>query len=190
MHGYCGRMAPDRPLAHPHPDESDAEREARAKALSSPLRLRILRICLHEARTNKEIADVFGLNPGSVLHHVRSLIDTRLLAAEEPRRGARGSREIPYRATGLSFTTSLPNSSSLVVETFLQEIEGIAPDDLDAWRLGLKLSDADLDELRSRFRALFLKYAERAPDPGGTAVSLMFAIHPERQPRTDGDEAD
>ena len=121
---------------------------------------------------------------------MRSLIDTRLLAAEEPRRGARGSREIPYRATGLSFTTSLPNSSSLVVETFLQEIEGIAPDDLDAWRLGLKLSDADLDELRSRFRALFLKYAERAPDPGGTAVSLMFAIHPERQPRTDGDEAD
>ena len=38
--------------------------EAEAKALASPLRLRILRITLHEPRTNKEIAEALGLQPG------------------------------------------------------------------------------------------------------------------------------
>ena len=37
--------------------------EAEAKALASPLRLRILRLALHEPRTNKEIAEALGATP-------------------------------------------------------------------------------------------------------------------------------
>ena len=80
-------------------DADDAEQERRARALASPLRMRILRLCLHESRTNKELADELGINPGTLLHHVRTLLDTGFLSAEPPRRGPRGAREVPYLAT-------------------------------------------------------------------------------------------
>jgi len=175
------------PFVEPPADESEADAEARAKALSSPLRMRILRICLHESRTNKEIAAVLDLNPGTVLHHVRTLVRTGLLRAEEPRSGRRGAREVPYRATGLSFLSHTPHVSSLLVETFLQEIAGIDPDDLDAWRLGVKLAPDALAEFRDRFRDLVVEYAALDPDPDGVPVSLFIAMHPERQPPVSSD---
>ena len=55
---------------------------------------------LHEPRTNKEIAEALGLNPASVLHHVRTLVDTGFLIEQPVRRGPRGSRERPYLASG------------------------------------------------------------------------------------------
>jgi DNA-binding transcriptional ArsR family regulator len=61
------------------------------KALAHPLRLRILRLCLHDSLTNKQIADQLGKDPATVLHHVRLLVDTGFLAAETPRPGARGA---------------------------------------------------------------------------------------------------
>ena len=63
-------------MADPH---EDAAQQARARALASPLRMRILRLCLHEPRTNKELAGMLGINPGSMLHHVRSLVSTGFL---------------------------------------------------------------------------------------------------------------
>ena len=75
-----------------------------ARALANPLRLRILRLCLDRALTNEELATRLGLNAGTVLHHVRLLVATGFLAAEDERRGARGSVERPYRATGKSWT--------------------------------------------------------------------------------------
>lgn len=160
----------------------DSDSQARARALSSPLRLRILRICLHEARTNKEIADVLGITPAACLHHVRTLADNGFLAAEEPRQGRRGAWEIPYRATGASWGSPLPSSGQhLLLETFLQEIEGLAPEELDTTRLGLKLDEAHLEELRSRLKALLEEFIERGPDPDGTPISLFIAEHPDPQ---------
>src|SRR4051795_783858 len=77
--------------------------DAEARALASAVRLRILRLCLGEALTNKEIAARLGRNPATVLHHVRTLLDTGFLVAEPERRGTRGAREVPYRATGKSW---------------------------------------------------------------------------------------
>src|SRR5918993_3780013 len=87
----------------------DPEAEARIRALSSATRLRVLRLCAFESRTNKELAELLDLNPGTMLHHVRTLVQTGYLAAEPERSGAQGSREIPYRATGLSWRTSMPS---------------------------------------------------------------------------------
>src|SRR6187402_3102031 len=75
-----------------------------ARALANPLRLRILRLCLDRAMTNEELATRLGRDAGSVLHHVRMLVETGFLAPEQERRGARGSVERPYRATGKSWT--------------------------------------------------------------------------------------
>jgi predicted ArsR family transcriptional regulator len=158
----------------------DAGRQARARALASPLRMRILRLCLHEARTNKELADELDVNPGTMLHHVRSLVTNGFLTVEEPRRGVRGAKEVPYRATGLSWTSGTPADGPMLVETFLQEIEGLAPEDLIITRLGLKLNATNREELLQRFAALFQEYKDREPDADGEPISLLFAEHPEQ----------
>lgn len=154
--------------------------EARAKAISSPLRLRILRLCLHQERTNKELADLLGVNPGTMLHHVRSLVDTGFLAAGDVRRGTRGAREVPYRATRLSWRhPATPDVGSIMIQTFLQEIEGVPADDITASRLGLKLTPEHREELLDRFDALLQEYAAKEPDPDGIPISLLFVQHPD-----------
>jgi len=161
------------------PDPAD---QAKLRALSSPLRLRILRLCRFEARTNKELAELLGINPGTMLHHVRTLAQTGFLAAEPDRAGSRGSREVPYRATGLSWGASMPNGSPVLVETFLQQIEGLHPDDLDVTWLGLKMNAATKAELEERLYSLIAEFKDRPADPDGETYSLFTALHVDFNP--------
>ena len=167
------------PGGRPLPDPDDAAAQARGRSLASPLRMRILRLCLHESRTNKELAAELGMNPGTLLHHVRSLVDNGFLRAEEPRRGARGAKEVPYRATRVSWGTPVAGISPILIETFLQEIEGLPPDDITVSRLGLKLSAEHREEMLARFRAVLQEYASMDSDPDGQPISILFAEHPD-----------
>src|SRR5262245_28371177 len=97
------------------PDPKTVATHEEFKAMAHPLRLRILRLCLHESLTNKQIADRLAMHPATVLHHVRMLHATGFLQAEEVRRGDRGALEKPYRATGKSWTLSLPRSEDRAV---------------------------------------------------------------------------
>jgi predicted ArsR family transcriptional regulator len=150
-----------------------------AKALASALRLRILRICLHEPRTNKEIAAILGRDPASVLHHVRTLVRTGFLVAEDERRGTRGAREVPYLATRKSWTLSTPAHDRAMLDTFIEEVALVPADEVDSARLGLQLSQADMTEFRDRLRALLDDFAQRPDDPSQPAWSLFLAIHPD-----------
>jgi DNA-binding MarR family transcriptional regulator len=167
-------------------NDADAELLARGRALSSPLRLRVLRLCAFEARTNKELAQLLGVNPGTMLHHVRTLVQTGFLAAEPERAGATGAREIPYRATGLSWRTEIAGGSRVLVDVFLEQIDGLDPDELQATWLGLKLSDEHKEELERRLFELVTEFKERAPDPDGRPYSLFTALHPDRNPPAPG----
>ncbi|WP_418907026.1 helix-turn-helix domain-containing protein [Glutamicibacter endophyticus] len=151
--------------------------QARARALSSPLRLRILRLCLHEPRTNKEIADILQLNPATSLHHVRTLVSSGFLEALEARKGNRGAKEVPYRSTRQSWGTRIPDAAPLLVETFLQEIDGLDAQEIQVMRVGLKLSEQTQKEMLGRIRAVVEDYAMREPEPGGVATSLFLAHH-------------
>ena len=102
--------------------------DAEARALASGLRLRILRMCLDEPLTNREIAEALGKNPATVLHHVRTLADTGFLEAQEVRRGRRGAREIPYLATGKSWWVQTPAAAGRLLEAFLSEIASVPPE--------------------------------------------------------------
>jgi predicted ArsR family transcriptional regulator len=157
--------------------------DAEARALASAFRLRILRLCLSEALTNKEIAARLGRNPATVLHHVRTLVDTGFLAAEPVRRGTRGSREVPYRATGKSWLMDVDHRphwrGDPLLHAFLEEVAEVGERELQSSRLGLRLSAADLEEFRTRLHALLDEYARRPPDLGGERWSLYLGMHPE-----------
>ena len=160
----------------------DPAAQARIRALSSATRLRVLRLCAYESRTNKELAALLDVNPGTMLHHVRTLVQTGFLAAEPDRAGAQGAREVPYRATGLSWRTSLPGGSLVMVETFLQQIEGLDGDELHTTWLGLKLNDEHKEELEMRLYQLVQEFKDREPDADGETYSLFTAFHPDDNP--------
>jgi DNA-binding transcriptional ArsR family regulator len=157
---------------------------AEFKALAHPLRLRILRLCLHEARTNKELADALGLDPATTLHHVRTLLRCGFLAPEPMRTGARGATEKPYLATRKSWTLAIPRPDDALttivasVDALRAELLDAGPDSLvTSTRLGLRLSDAEIDELRARIEAVVADFASRRPTRGGTRVGLFAAVH-------------
>ena len=99
-----------------------------ARVMASAIRLRILRLCLDGALTNKEIAARLGRDPATVLYHVRRLVDTGFLVAEPVRRGVRGSREVPYRATGKSWVLDVVDEkakkagTAAMFEAFLADV--------------------------------------------------------------------
>src|SRR3954465_15887485 len=120
--------------------------DAGAGALAPAVRLRILRLCLHEALTNKEIAARLGRNPATVLHHVRTLVRTGFLAADGERRGTRGAREVPYRATGKSWVLDVVDEKQeraagiALVEAFLDDARRVGFENVDSTRMGLRLT--------------------------------------------------
>jgi DNA-binding transcriptional ArsR family regulator len=160
-----------------------------ARAVASAIRLRILRLCLDGSLTNKEIAARLGKDPASVLYHVRRLVDTGFLVAEPVRRGVRGSRERPYRATGKSWVLEVVDEkarragTAAMFEAFLADVEAVGVENMRYWtRLGLRLKDEDMEEFAWRLKALFDEYAARPPDPDGEPWGLFFAAHPDPRP--------
>lgn len=155
---------------------------AEAKAMGHPLRLRILRLCLDEELTNREIADRLGKDPGTVLHHVRMLVDNEFLVAGEPRRGRRNSRERPYRATRKSWVLDFADDHAAIdvaaAEAFAAELREAPADGPAPWwaRLGVRLSADDRREVIARLEQLVAEVDQRE-DPEGEPVSLYFAVH-------------
>ena len=153
--------------------------EDEMKALASTVRMRILRICLDEAHTNKEIAEALDRDPATTLHHVRTLVTNGFLAAQEPRRGTRGAREVPYLATRKSWQISAPSRSRTLLQTFLEEVEQVDATDLDTTRMGLRLPAEQMQEFRDRLGELLDEFAERPTDPDAAAWSVFVAVHPD-----------
>ncbi|MEV4169632.1 winged helix-turn-helix domain-containing protein [Nonomuraea sp. NPDC049709] len=156
--------------------------EAEARALASAIRLRILRLCLDQALTNKEIASRLGANPATTLHHVRKLVDTGFLAAEPSRPGPRGSTEIPYRATGKSWEMDVRESgvtgaNTAILDAFLEEVRLADVEEGDFTRLGLRLTAQGREELRRRLQEVFDDFQGRQSPPGGEAYSVFLALH-------------
>ncbi len=178
-----GRAAPRRPAT-----------EAEARALASAVRLRIMRLCLDRALTNKEIAERLGANPATTLHHVRTLVATGFLAAQKERRGTRGAREVPYLATGKSWILDvrdqrIEGSGRALLDAFLDEISYLDVDEMERAggdgdpsgfsRLGLRLRQEDLEDFSRRMSELLNEYALKPSDlDNGVPFSVFVAIYP------------
>ena len=174
-------MAARRPTTPPaRRDATPAE----FKALAHPLRLRILRLCLHDSLTNKEIADRLGQDPATTLHHVRTLCATGFLSAEAPRTGKRGALEKPYSATRKSWTLSIAGASEQVtsllagLDALRGELTDAGPDAIVmSSRLGLRLSADEIAELAARLNEIVEEYAARPPTRTGSSVGLYVTLH-------------
>ncbi|MGN9841811.1 ArsR/SmtB family transcription factor [Nonomuraea sp. H19] len=156
--------------------------EAEARALASAIRLRILRLCLDQALTNKEIAGRLGTNPATTLHHVRKLVGTGFLAAQPSRPGPRGSTEIPYRATGKSWEMDVRESgvtgaNAAILDAFLEEVRLVDVEEGEFTRLGLRLTAEGHAELLRRLREVLDDFRMRQPAPDGEAYSLFLSLH-------------
>jgi DNA-binding transcriptional ArsR family regulator len=166
----------DDPLRDATPEEM--------RTLGHPLRLRILRLTLDQPMTNKELAGRLGRDPGTVLHHVRRLVDGGFLVAEPPRTGRRGAMERPHRATGKSWQVRMAPSAhhtAAVMEAVRAEILEAGPEAVvTTLRLGVRLRKADLAALRRRIRALGDEFVER-DDPAGEPVGILAVLHRRRR---------
>ncbi|HWE92118.1 MAG TPA: winged helix-turn-helix domain-containing protein [Pseudonocardiaceae bacterium] len=155
--------------------------QAEAAALASAVRLRIIRLTYRRALTNKEIADRLGKDPATTLYHVRKLVDTGFLEPQPVRVGTRGSKEIPYRSTGLSWRLRFDPDETIetaMLEAFLGEIADVGMTKLLSSRLVLQLDQAGEQELQRRLDEVLDELAARPPTPGGRRIAMYVATYP------------
>lgn len=157
-----------------------------ARAIASPLRLRILRLCMDAPLTNKQIAEALERDPASVLYHVRRLVRTGFLAADEERRGARGAREVPYRSTGKSWRVDIVDerqgraNTAALVEAFIDDARRVGAENVEAARLGLRLTPEEHKELKQRLAEVLDDFAGRRSH--GEPWSLFVGVHRDDRP--------
>ncbi|MFJ8965725.1 ArsR/SmtB family transcription factor [Lentzea sp. NPDC102401] len=150
-----------------------------AAALSSDLRLRMIRMTFDRPLTNKELAQRLNRDPATTLHHVRKLVAAGFLEAMPPRAGKRGAKEIPYRSTGLSW--ELDNSENAVavgeamLHAFLGEVADIGLSDVDQSRLVVTV---DPEELKQRLASLMDELAAQPVKPDVPRVAIYLAVYP------------
>ena len=76
---------------------------AQMKALSDPLRQRLLRAFAAAPQTTKQVAHCLKENPTKLYHHVETLVQARLIKLVETRQ-KRGTTERYYRAAAKQFS--------------------------------------------------------------------------------------
>jgi DNA-binding transcriptional ArsR family regulator len=174
------------PLAAQIEDRRRTATAREAKALAHPLRLRILRLCLQHDLTNKQLADRLERDPGTVLYHVRQLVDAGMLEPAPVRTGDSGALEKPYRIKGApTWWLSSPlaefdaGTRFAPVAAFQEELTQAGPESVEiVERFALHLSPEDITELDHRILAVLDEYiatdAERRDRP---LVSGIFILH-------------
>ncbi|CAN5805884.1 winged helix-turn-helix domain-containing protein [soil metagenome] len=173
-------MSESVPTVERYPGPRRTATDAERRALASTTRLRILRACMDEPMTNRQIAQRLASNPATVLHHVRTLGASGFLAALPARRGSRGAREVPYLATGKSWYMDVGAMSRDVrLATFLEEVAVVGESRLNSSRIGLRLSEAEWEEFTARLHGLLDEYAHRPSTPGAPRWSVYVGMHPE-----------
>jgi DNA-binding transcriptional ArsR family regulator len=159
---------------------------AEAAALASAVRLRIIRLTAKRALTNKEIAQRLGKDPATTLYHVRKLVATGFLVAQPERSGARGSKEIPYLGTGLSWRLDPDRAGyeeeigQAVLAAYLGEVADVGIGEVKQSRLVVQLDEAGVAELGDRVRGLLEEFAARPPTPDSQDVGIYVAWYPSR----------
>lgn len=158
------------------------------KALAHPLRMRILRLCGQQELTNKQLADRLDRDPGTVLYHVRQLVDAGFLEPAPVRSGDSGALEKPYRSTDVSWWLSdsginevQPESDFPALDVFNEEVREAGPGSIaTVSRFMLHLSPDDVTELDERIVALLDEYVatddQRLDQPAHGGIVVLHRL--------------
>lgn len=152
-------------------------------AIGSAVRLRILRLCLRRPMTNRELAQRLDMDPATTLYHVRRLVDCDLLEAQQPRRGNRGAREIPYLARGVTWelewsAADRARKNEAMFEAFLAEVTEVGVERLEQTRAVLQLDAAAVADFQSRLHDLVDEFVRRAPAADEPRHAVYVAVYP------------
>lgn len=158
----------------PRPRVTDAE----ARALASGVRWRILALCAHEELTNRELAGALELNPGTTLHHVRTLTATGFLETRPARQGRRGAKEIPYATTDKLSRVDAGDVTDPVLDAFTHEFTAAPYDDRTLARGTLRLTHEEMEEFVDRLGDLMREYDARPDGPDSATWGVFIATYP------------
>lgn len=156
-----------------------------AKALAHPMRQRIVRLCMEREHTNRQLADAIGSDPGTVLPHVRMLVEAGFVSAAAARTGSSGALEKPYRATGKTWWLDDPLSGQAPdvrfgpLEMALDDARAAARDSIATYgTFLLHLDDDDVAELDRRILDVLDEFIASEPSRSGRPIHRgVFAIH-------------
>jgi DNA-binding transcriptional ArsR family regulator len=170
------------PAGHPIRPPTAAE----MTAVAHPTRLRVLRLCYRQARTNQELADRLGIAPATTLRHVRILAKAGFLAAQPVRTGQHGALERPYRSTGLSTRLAWDTAESpeLLQRIEIATLHAVRAELIEAgpgaihdeFRGTLRLKPEVRRQLIERMHALLAEFSSH-DDPHGEPLSLLWIMH-------------
>lgn len=159
------------------------------KAVGSPLRLRILRLCNDREWTNKELADRLERDPATILHHLRLLVAAGLLEPVGVRQGQSGAYEKPYRSTGLSWHLSFEKAAEdeehagelAMLTAFREELAEAGYDAIaELTRFHVHLDDEGVKELTGRLLDLLEEYRlgdDARREAGAPGYGGIVALH-------------
>jgi DNA-binding transcriptional ArsR family regulator len=157
------------------------------KAISDPIRSRILGIIQNQPATAKQIADRLGATPGAIGHHLR-VLEAAGLAKLVARRVVRGIVANYYTRTARIFTFDLPRevtgdtSISLdIITTARDELaeaeEYIEEDTYQTEGFPhIRLSPERAKFYSERLQALVDDILSETPDPNGKVYGILVAM--------------
>lgn len=156
-----------------------------ARAIASPVRLRILRLCHDDELTNRELAELLDRDPSTILHHTRLLVDAGMLEQADERPGPRGSTEKPYRATGLSwrldFAAPTGSAEHAAIDAVREELAAAGPGAVrSSTRAVLHLDDDQVGELAEELLAVVERWFDDdrgRKEDGLPSIGLYVLVH-------------
>jgi len=173
---------------------ADAQRQGQLRALSHPVRLRILSLLTGRAMSSAELARELGLKHAAVSYHVRQLAGAGYLEVAETR-SVRGGQERRYRQRPAGQAEWQQEDPELVVRAMTDELSRRLAEGPSTWRV---VSDAELwvepglwEDVKSRIATAVMDLHEAAVPPrtrGSVHISasaLLFEVGSESAATTD-----
>jgi len=157
------------------------------KAISDPIRSRILGIIQNQPATAKQIADILGASPGAIGHHLH-VLESAGLAQVVARRLVRGIVANYYTRTARIFKYDLPrevtgNTSinlDIMAKAYeeLAEAEANIKEDVNqcAGFPHVRLSPERVQYFSERLQSLVDDVLSETPDPEGKVYGILVSM--------------
>ncbi len=157
------------------------------KAISDPIRSRILGIIQNQPATAKQIADLLGASPGAIGHHLH-VLEAAGLAQVVARRLVRGIVANYYTRTARIFKYDLPREvtgeTSINLEIMAKAYEELAESEAnketDEFQTSgfphIRLSPERARYFSEHLRALVDDILHETPDPNGKVFGILVSM--------------